>query len=202
MQTAIPWTSANRRSTFPLIPNGDGPGEDVIQFLPRFLLQEIIFAQCPYENLFLNQPRLGGNLLCRADWFCLRGTASCECAILPIRVIATYFRCSACEQTSSGERPAARWSLPAPAPVNKLFWQPAENHQDHHQPEMRNGELDADAVPFLPRFLLWELIFAQCPHQSRPPIRGNILHKSDCVSLRGIEGTERDILPIWITANY
>ena len=43
-----------------LIPNSDGPGEDAIQFLPRFLLREIIFAHCPLDDLYPNQPRLLG----------------------------------------------------------------------------------------------------------------------------------------------
>ena len=41
----------------------------------------------------------------------------------------------------------------------------AENQQDHQR---RNDEFDADAVPFLPRFLLQELIFGHCPHLADP----------------------------------
>ena len=78
-----------------------------------------------------------------------------ECAILPFREIATYSRCSVCEQTSSGERTMPRRSLLAPDPVNKC----------------RNDESDADSVPFLPRFLLQELVSAHCPHQPRSPFR-------------------------------
>ena len=37
-----PWT---------LIPNSAGPGEDVKTILPRFLLQDIIFAHCLYDDL-------------------------------------------------------------------------------------------------------------------------------------------------------
>ena len=69
-----------------------------------------------------------------------RGIASCECAILPIREIVSHSRCSVCQQTSSGERPT--------------------------EPERRNDASDADASPFLPRFLLQELIFAHCPSAS------------------------------------
>ena len=43
-----------------LIPNSDGPGEDVIPFLPRFFPREIIFAHCPFDDLYPNQPRLLG----------------------------------------------------------------------------------------------------------------------------------------------
>ena len=100
-----------------LIPNSDTLGEYVIPFLPRFLLQEIISAHCPYDDLFLNQPRVRANLLSRSDWLCPRGIASCECAI----------RCSACEQASSGELSSARRSLPAPKPLNKFGWKPAES---------------------------------------------------------------------------
>ena len=88
----------------------------------------------------------------------------------------------------------------APEPVNKFCWQPAESQQDN-RPEGRNDESDADAVPFLPRFVLQELIFAHCPHQPRSPIRGNFLNKSDWLSLRGIEGLECDVLPVRVIAN-
>ena len=93
-----------------LIPNSR-PGEDVIPFLPRFLLQEIIFEHCPYDDLYPKQPRLRGNLLCKTDWLRLRRIAGTECAILPIREIAVDPRCSACEHPSSGERRTARQSL-------------------------------------------------------------------------------------------
>ena len=42
------------------------------------------------------------DLLCRADWLSLRGTAGCECAILPTLEVANCSRCSCCGQTSSG----------------------------------------------------------------------------------------------------
>ena len=104
---------------------------DAPPLLPRFLLQEIIFAHGVYV-LYFSQPRLRGNLLCRADWLCLRWIASCECAILPIREIAIYSsRCSVCEQTSSGERQTARGSLPAPEHVNKFWWQSTDSQQDN-----------------------------------------------------------------------
>ena len=76
-----------------------------------------------------------------------------------------------------------------------------KNQQDNSQ-ERRNDEFHADVVPFLPRFLLQELIFAHCPDQPRRPIRGKFLTKSDWLSLRGIAGTECDILPIRIIANH
>ena len=73
-----------------LFPHSDGPGEDVTPFLPRFLLQEKIFAHSPYDDLHPNQPRLQKNLLCRADWLSLRGIANTECDILPMREIVNH----------------------------------------------------------------------------------------------------------------
>ena len=104
-------------------PNSEGPGEDVKPFLPRFLLQDIIFAHCPVDDLYPNQLRLRGNLLCRMDWL-HRGIARTEGAILPIREIAACPRCSTCEHPGSGERPTARRSLPAPEPMNEFSWWP------------------------------------------------------------------------------
>ena len=52
----------------------DGP------FHGRFLLQELIFAQCE----FLPRLTIRRNLMDRADWCALRGLAGCECALLPI----------------------------------------------------------------------------------------------------------------------
>ena len=59
--------------------------------------------------------------LVQGSWLCLRGIASCECAILPIREIATHSRCSGCEHASPGERTTARWSLPAPEAGNTFL---------------------------------------------------------------------------------
>ena len=103
------------------VPNNDELDADAAPFQPRFLFQEIIFAHCPY----FPQPCLRGNLLCRADWLCLRRIAGCECAILPIQEIATNSKCSVCDQANSGERTTARRSLAAPEQVNKFSWQPA-----------------------------------------------------------------------------
>ena len=83
--------------------------------------------------------------------------------------------------------------LPALEPVNKFCWQPAERQQDNGRSEWRNDEFDADAVPFQPRFLLQELLFAHCPHRLRSPIRGNFLYKGDWLSLRGIESVGKRI---------
>ena len=63
--------------------------------------------------------------------------------------------------TTTGQWSASRRVDPSrhrSQPTN-FYWQPSENHQDH-QPERRNDEFDADAVPFLPQFLFQELIFA------------------------------------------
>ena len=48
-----------------LIPRDEESSEEDRPFLPRFLLQEMIFAHSPYEGE--NQPRLQGDLLCRSD---------------------------------------------------------------------------------------------------------------------------------------
>ena len=80
-----------------------------------------------------------GNLLCRADWLCLRGIAGTECAILPRFKKSPPLprRCSACEQTSSGERPTARRSLPHRNQSTNSVGQPAENQQDNQPEEKR-----------------------------------------------------------------
>ena len=70
------------------VPNNDELGADAAPFQPRCLLQEILFAHCPY----FPQPRLRGNLLCRADWLCLRGIAGCECSIQPIREVCRLLK--------------------------------------------------------------------------------------------------------------
>ena len=100
-----------------LIRDNDGPGEELILFLPRFWLQETNFTHCPYDDLHPNQPRRRGNLLCRTDWLRLRGIAGTECAILPIREVAANPRCSACEHPRTGERPTARRRSQSPTCV-------------------------------------------------------------------------------------
>ena len=78
----------------------------------------------PIRGFLSNQPRLQGDLLCRAGWLCLRGIAATECAILPIRELADYPWCSACEHPSLGERSSARRSLPVPVLIDEFSWQP------------------------------------------------------------------------------
>ena len=97
-----------------LIPRDEESSEEDRPFLRRFLLQEIIFAHSPCEGVFHNRPSLQGNRLCRSEWLRLRGISETECMILPIRKLAALPRCSGCEQLKAGERPSARWSLPAP----------------------------------------------------------------------------------------
>ena len=74
-----PWAS---------IPNSDEPTEDATPFLPRFLLQEMIFTHSPYDDLYPYQSRLQVNHLCRADWLCLRGIAELQGAPHSARVLA------------------------------------------------------------------------------------------------------------------
>ena len=105
-----------------LVLRGEEPSEDDKPFPPQILLLEIIFAHSPYEGVFRNQLSLQVNLLCRSGWFCLRGIAETECAILPIRELAANPRCSACEQSSSGERSSAHGSLPASVLLDEFGW--------------------------------------------------------------------------------
>ena len=53
--------------------------EDDRPFLPRFLLQEIIFSHSPYEGVSHNRSNLQWDLLCRSDWLRVRGVAETEC---------------------------------------------------------------------------------------------------------------------------
>ena len=107
-----------------LIARDEESGEEDRPFLPRFLLQEINFAHSPYEGVFHNRPSLLVNLLCRSDWLRLRGVAETECAILPVRELAAFPRCSACEHLRSGELPSARRFLLAPVLLDEFTWQP------------------------------------------------------------------------------
>ena len=107
-----------------LIPRDEESSEEDRPFLPRFLLQEIIFAHSPYEGVFHNRPGLQGNLLCRSDWLRLRGISETECMILPIRELAAFPRCSVCEQLKAEARSSAPWPLPVPALLDDSRWQP------------------------------------------------------------------------------
>ena len=89
--------------------NNEEIAVDAMPFQLRFLLQELIFRQRPFQP----RPCLFGNLLCRVDWLCLRGIAQPERTILPILEVVTYSRCCSGGQSSSGERFSARRSLPA-----------------------------------------------------------------------------------------
>ena len=140
MQIATTWTSANRRSIFPghRFQTATSPAKMPRRSYRVFLLQEIIFAHCPYDNLYFNQPRLRGNLLCRAEWLCLRGIASCECAIFSFREIASQLTMQRLRtnQLRGAAPPKARRSLWAPESVNKCCWQPSQSRQDN-QPEKK-----------------------------------------------------------------
>ena len=151
-----------------LVPNNDELNADAAPFQPHFLQQEMIFA---HGHTCLS--RASEEITCtKRVCFCLRGISGCECAILPIQEIATCSRCSVCEHGQ------LRGPLHgAPAPTN--FAGNRKSQQDN-QPERRKNESDADAVPFLPRFLLQKLIFVHFPRQPRSPIRGN----ADRLSLR------------------
>ena len=81
-------------------------------------------AQPVRRGLSQSAARLQGNPQSRADWLCLRGVAETECAILPVRELAAFHRCSACEYLRAGERPPARRSRPAPVFFGEFSWQP------------------------------------------------------------------------------
>ena len=148
------------RSTFPGCPLQTTMelDADVVPFQPRVLLHELIFAHCPY----LSRPCLTGNLLCRVDWLFLRGIAGCERAVLSIIEVATLPRCSSSRQGSSVERPPVCRTLPVPEAPNRTPMEPFRKRST----QCPVGH-DADAVPFLPQFLLQELLFAHCPCQPR-----------------------------------
>ena len=99
------------------------------------------------------------------------------------------------QQQQAGRAPARR-TLLAPEAPNVLQCKATKTV---FQSDRRNNEHDADAVPFLPRFPLQELVFAHCPHQ--PPIRGNLRNRADWLSLRGIAGVGCNILPIRMFAS-
>ena len=148
------WISASKRST--LAPSNDA---DAVPFQPRFLLQEIVFAHCPY----LPQPFLRGNLL-------------------SIQEIATYSRCNICEQASSGERSTA----PVPAGTGvcqHIVLATGREPARQCSVGVEKRKIDADAVPFQLWFLHQELMFAHCPHQPCTSNRENFLNRSDLLSL-------------------
>ena len=64
----------------------------------------------------------------------------------------------------------------------------------------RDEESSEEDRPFLPRFLLQEIISAHRPYEgvfhNRPSLQGNLLCRSDWLRLRGIAETECMILPV------
>ena len=126
IQIVLPWATANRKST--LLGHCSLPEEDWARttrhFYRVFSCKRLSSRTARTEGVYPNQPRLQENLLCRADWLCLRGVATTECAILPTRELGTCPWYSACEHSSSGERPSARQCLPAPVLIDGFSWQP------------------------------------------------------------------------------
>ena len=103
-----------------LFPHGGGSSEDDTPFFPRCLFQEMIFSHSPNEGVYPNQPSLQGNVLCRAGWLCHEELHQWN----PIRELAVYPWCSACEHSSSGKRPSARRSLSVL--IEGFSWQPEQ----------------------------------------------------------------------------
>ena len=208
-----------------MIPNSDSLGEDVKPFLPRFLLQELIVAHCPFDDLYPDQPDDFGKIFCcRTDWLQLRRTVDTQCAILPIREIAAFPR------PSSNHRPTARWSLPAQEPMDEFRCRPGQMPRNgsasradspcsgrtdsiyDSDPDLCKWDLDVagdyrpyvpkpllqPAVPLRPRLLLEELILAHCPSQPRS---AEVPTPNPTCSLRSVAITERVIVTIQAIAN-
>ena len=106
-----------------LLPRLEESCEKDRPFLPRLLLQEIIFAHSPYGGVFHNGPSLQENLLCRSDWLCLRGIWETECMILSVRELAAFPRRSVCELLKAQECSQARRSPSAPTLLDGSRWQ-------------------------------------------------------------------------------
>ena len=112
MPLGIPFHSAVRQRTgsrlSALTPWDEESSEEDTPFLPRFLLQEPIFAHNSNEGHSHNRPGLLRNLLCRLDRLHSRGISETECLILPIRELAAFLRCSLCESRLDSS-PAAQY---------------------------------------------------------------------------------------------
>ena len=193
---------------FPVAPfrRDEESSEEDNPFLPRFLLQEMIFAHSPYEGLFHNRPSLQRNLLCRSDWLRPQGTSETECMFLPVQELAAVLRCSVCEQLKAEERFSARRSLPAPVLLDEFRWQSdpmpwygslgkadslrsgRTDSVHDSEPDLWQQDLDAagdycprvpgpqPAVPLRPRLLLRELILAHSLSDPCCFIRGSPAH--------------------------
>ena len=123
-------------------------------FLPRFLLQEIIFAHSPYEGDLHNRPRLQGNLLCRSEWLHPRGISETECMILRVQELAASPRCRAAQRrgallgVSVLVGPTASRRIPLPVRSNALLWELGQNRQPllgAHRHHLRLGARPLEA---------------------------------------------------------
>ena len=143
------WRTRDRQP-WDLAPNNDDVEAGAVPFQLRFWMQELIFAHCPC----LFRPCLSGNLLSRVDRLSLRGIAGCERAVLPILEIASNVLQRRAEQLRDAP-PGAR----DPACTGGSERTPtdlSESQQDSFQTDRRNNEYAGEAVPFQPRFLLYE----------------------------------------------
>ena len=64
-------------------------------------------------------------------------------------------------------------------------------------PNHRRDEFNVDAVPFQPRFLLQELIFAHCSHLPRPYVRGDLVCRADWLQLCDKSKMSLDSVGFW-----
>ena len=85
---------------------GAGSLRGACTFMPRFLLQHVIFDHGLIDGLGPDQPRQEGNLLCRKDWIQLRRISLSEWVILPVQEVAAYPWCAECEHLRSLPRGA------------------------------------------------------------------------------------------------
>ena len=110
----------------------------------------------------------------------------CECAILPIREVASHSRC---KRLRRSQLRGAPHGAPVPADTrtseHKFCWQ--QKASDTIDGTRETTKSMHTLCHSSRGFSQQELIFAHCPHQPRSLIRGNFLHKSDWLSLRGIE---------------
>ena len=97
-----------------LIPRDVESSEEDRPFLPRFFLQEVIFAHSPYGGGLSQPTKPAGESPVQIRLPLLARNFGDRMQILPVRELAAFPRCSVCEQLQAQERSPARWCLSAP----------------------------------------------------------------------------------------
>ena len=96
-QSALPWATANRKTS--LLGHCYHTATDLAKMSHRS------YRVFSYRTIFIPISRAFRGIFCaEPTGFCLQRIAATECAILPIRELAAYPWCSACERPSSRER--------------------------------------------------------------------------------------------------